>query len=292
MEAICRDFGNFSPSRRVIILRKEVPFPNSAMTEKAAYVVAPRSVRSHFKGWGAVAPLVNPRHTDVPTLRGADIAALYYKVRVAGDFYEFLRVGPSRVLFGLLDLAGRREDTREILIATQNTFRIRAPKLFAGRDFNEAEAMIELCYEINRTILQFAEGVRSCPAFIGCYNEDLGTVCYANAGHTPGLLRDGTGVTQLEATGLPFGLFSHVTQSASTCALVSGAALLILSRGIAEAEYRGEEFGLERVRETFQKADFLTAQELCVTILDAAQQFMGAPPSHNDVTTLALLRDV
>jgi len=93
-------------------------------------------------------------------------------VRVAGDFYEFLRVGPSRVLFGLLDLAGRREDTREILIATQNTFRIRAPKLFAGRDFNEAEAMIELCYEINRTILQFAEGIRSCPAFIGCYNED------------------------------------------------------------------------------------------------------------------------
>jgi serine phosphatase RsbU (regulator of sigma subunit) len=96
----------------------------------------------------------------------------------------------------------------------------------------------------------------------------------------------------LEATGLPFGLFSHVTQSASTCALVPGAALLILSRGIAEAEYRGEEFGLERVRETFQKADFLTAQELCVTILEAAQQFMGAPPSHNDVTTLALLRDV
>jgi len=263
------------------------------MTEKAAaYVVAPRSVRSYFKGWGAVAPLVNPRHTDVPTLRGADIAALYYKVRVAGDFYEFLRVGPSRVLFGLLDLAGRREDTREILIATQNTFRIRAPKLFAGRDFNEAEAMIELCYEINRTILQFAEGVRSCPAFIGCYNEDLGTVCYANAGHTPGLLRDGTGLTQLEATGLPLGLFSHVTQSPSTCALVPGAALLILSRGIAEGGYRGEEFGLERVRETFQKADFLTAQELCVTILEAAQQFMGAPPSHNDVTTLALLRDV
>jgi len=293
VKAICRDFGNFSPSRKAIILRKEVPFPNPAMTEKAAaYVVAPRSVRSYFKGWGAVAPLVNPRHTDVPTLRGADIAALYYKVRVAGDFYEFLRVGPSRVLFGLLDLAGRREDTREILIATQNTFRIRASKLFAGRDFNEAEAMIELCYEINRTILQFAEGIRSCPAFIGCYNEDLGTVCYANAGHTPGLLRDGTGITQLEATGLPFGLFSHVTQSASTCALVPGAALLILSRGIAEAEYRGEEFGLERVRETFQKADFLTAQELCVTILEAAQQFIGAPPSHNDVTTLALLRDV
>jgi serine phosphatase RsbU (regulator of sigma subunit) len=205
---------------------------------------------------------------------------------------SFLRVGESRVLFGLLDLAGRRDDTRDILIATQSTFRIQAPKLFAGQDLNEAEAMIELSYQINRTILQFAEGVRSCPAFIGCYNEDLGTVCYANSGHTPGLLRDDTGITQLDATGLPLGLFSHVTQSASTRALVPGAALLILSRGIVEAEHCGEEFGLERVRDSFWKADFRTAEELCVTILEAAQKFMGAPPSHNDVTTLAVIRNV
>jgi len=249
-------------------------------------------VRSYFKRREAVAPRVDPRHTDVPTLRGADVAAVYYQVRVAGDFYEFLRVGPSRVLFGLLDLAGRREDTREILIATQSVFRTRAPRLFAGEDFNEAEAIIELCHEINRTILQCAGGIRSCPAFIGCYNEDLGTVCYANAGHTPGLLRDRTGITRLEATGLPLGLFSHVTQSASTCALVPGAALLILSRGLTEAEYRGEEFGLECLGKSFKDATFLTAHELCLTILEAAQQFMRAPPTHNDVTTLALVRDV
>ena len=234
---------------------------------------------------------VDPRHTDVPTLRGADVAAVYYKVRVAGDFYEFLRVGSSRVLFALLDLAGRRDDTREILIATQRAFRTRAPELFAGENFNEAEAMTELCHEITRTI-QFAAGIRSCPAFIGCYNEDVGTVCYANAGHIPGLLRDGTGITRLEATGLPLGLFSHVTQSASTCALVPGAALLISSRGIVEAEYRGEEFGLERVRESFQNAAVLTAQEFCLTILEAAQKFMRTPPTHNDVTVLALLRSV
>lgn len=248
-------------------------------------------VRSYFKRRKSAVPYVDPQHSDVPTMRGAEVAAVYYKVRVAGDFYEFLRVGPSRVVFGLLDLAGRRQDTRKILIATQRTFRTRVPKLFAGESLNEAEVMIELCHEINRTILQFAGGVRSCPAFIGCYNEDLGTVCYANAGHTPGLLRDGTGITMLEATGLPLGLFSHATQSASTCALVSGAALLILSRGIVEAEYRGEEFGLERARETFQNVTVRTAQELCLTILEAAQQFIRVPPTHNDVTTLALLRN-
>jgi hypothetical protein len=75
---------------------------------------------------------------------------------------------------------------------------------------NEADAMIEISQRINRTILQFEGGVRSCPAFIGCYNEDQGTVCYSNAGHTPAFLRDGTGLTRLEATGLTLGIvLSH-----------------------------------------------------------------------------------
>jgi hypothetical protein len=44
--------------------------------------------------------------------------------------------------------------------------------------------MIEQRTEMNLTILH--GGLRLCPAFIVCYNEDLGTVCYANAGQTRG----------------------------------------------------------------------------------------------------------
>ena len=247
-------------------------------------------VRSLLERRPTMLPLTDPRHSDVPSLLGAEIAAVYHNHRVAGDFYEFLRVGPSRVLFGLFDVAGRREDTREILIAAQNTFRTLAPTLFEGQDFNEAEAMINLSHEINRTILEAADGVRSCPAFIGCYNEDLGTVCYTNAGHTPALIRDDSGIAQLEASGLPLGIFSHATHSASTCALQRGAALLIVSRGMVEAEHDDEEFGLEGVKAGFRKTTAGTAQELCLAILRSAEQFMEAPPEHNDVTALALLR--
>ena len=237
------------------------------------------------------APLADPLHCDVPRLRDAEIAAVYNAQRIAGDFYEFQRVGSNRMLFGLLDAAGRRADTRDILIAAQSTFRTLVPRLFAGDDFNEADAMMELCHQMNRTILRVG-GIHSCPAFFGCYNEDLGTVCYANAGYTPGLLRDKTGITLLEATGLPLGLFSHATQSASPCALVPGAALLVVSRGLVEAEYNGEEFGLQGVRENLQSAAAPTAQDLCLATLDAAQTFMRVPPTHNDMTALALVRRV
>jgi serine phosphatase RsbU (regulator of sigma subunit) len=233
--------------------------------------------------------LTDPLHSDVPALRGAEVAAIYHGCRVAGDFYEFLRVGAGRALFGLFDIAGRREDTRKILIAAQQTFRSVGPELFTSDDVNEPVAMIELSQQLNRTILRCA-GVRSCPAFIGCYNEDLGTVCYANAGHTPALVRDHNGISLLEATGLPLGLFSHTTRSASTCALVPGAILLVVSRGIVEAEREGGEFGLEGARMSLQEATAPTARDLCLTILRDTEQFVGNSAAENDITALALLR--
>jgi sigma-B regulation protein RsbU (phosphoserine phosphatase) len=250
--------------------------------------------RSLFRPREVAPPPADPLHCDTPALRQAEIAAIYSGQRVAGDFYEFLRVGPSRMLFVLLDIAGLRADTREILIAVQNAFRTLAPKLFAGEDFNETTAMIELCQAMNLTILR--GGLRSCPAFLGCYNEDLGTVCYANAGHTPGLLRDGTGITLLEATGLPLGLFSHTMQSAAACHLVPGSALLVVSRGIVEADgdqtdHLEAEFGLDGVKETFQHATASNARDLCLTILQAARKFTRMTPTENDLTTLALLRN-
>lgn len=218
------------------------------------------------------------------------MAAVFHGERMGGDFYDFLRVSPHVVLFGLLDVAGRHQENQTIVSAAQETFRTLGARLFSGDDINESDAMLQLSVQLNQTIMKAAGGVRSCPAFVGAYNELLGTVCYSNAGHTPALLRDQTGITQLPATGLPFGLFSHVIHDAPTVALEPGAALLLVSRGVTEGKCGGEEFGLERVQSSFQKATLSNAERLCDGILDSVEQFMCAPPTHNDVTALALLR--
>src|SRR5689334_15521552 len=116
-----------------------------------------------------------PVHSDVPELHGAALAAVFYGQRMGGDLYDFVRVSPNRVLFGLLDIAGRLENNHAIVSSAQSTFHKRALELFADDEVNEADSMTRLCLELNRTILQ-AEGggVRSCPAFAGCYHEDLG----------------------------------------------------------------------------------------------------------------------
>jgi serine phosphatase RsbU (regulator of sigma subunit) len=246
-------------------------------------------MRFLFNHGKSIAPR-EPTQAEVPDLHAAQMAAAYYGERQGGDLYDFVRVTPNRVLFGLLDMAGRLEENSAIVSAAQQTFQTRSPELFSADDVNEADAMAELCLELNRTIMAAEGGIRSCPAFAGCYNEDLGTICYFNAGHTPGLLRDMTGITELPATGLPLGLFSHATCEAPLVALPPGAALLLVSRGLLEGKRRREEFGLERVKTGLQQGTNETAQELCATVIDDMQHFMRKAPTHNDVTALALVR--
>src|SRR6185295_15399121 len=189
-----------------------------------------------------------PVMAEVPELHAAQLAAAYYGERQGGDLHDFVRVTPNRVLFGLLDMAGRLEENSAIVSAAQQTFRTRSQELFAVED--------------------------------------------VNAGHTPGLLRDLSGITELSATGLPLGLFSHATCEAPLVALPPGAALLLVSRGLLEGRRRREEFGLERVKSGLQQAADETAEELCASTIEGVQQFMRKPPIHNDVTALALVRTV
>lgn len=246
-------------------------------------------MRSFFKSEKPLPPVPFPVSAKVPEINDAELAAVYYGQRMGGDFYDFIRVAPNRILFGLLDVAGRFEENRGIISATQETFRTRGAELFAGQDINESESMTELYIELNRTVLSKG-GLRACPAFAGCYNEDLGVICYFNGGHTPGLVRDATGVSELPATGLPLGLFSHATCDALMVALDPSAVILLASRGVVEAKCKGEELGIPKLKENFQGTTAATAKEHCITVLDQVKEFMCTPPTHDDVTALALLR--
>ncbi|HTZ83586.1 MAG TPA: SpoIIE family protein phosphatase [Candidatus Acidoferrales bacterium] len=236
---------------------------------------------------------VEPVPTVFPTIDGADIAAVFVGKRMAGDFYDSIRVSPQRILIGLLDVAGRREDNRQILVAAQKMFRESGPELFAAQDVNEADAMTELSLRINRGLIDMA-GVLSCPAFIACYHEEFGTLCYANDGHIPGLLRDATGISELTSTGLPLGLFSHATSDSRIVAMEKGAQLVVVSNGVISCEGNGSgsdgQFGLDRVKEVLQNAPSEGPQALCSSILSSAGKFSGHAPICDDRTALALIR--
>ena len=264
-------------------------------------------MRLPFQTAAAARALRKPQHVDPPEMPSAEVAALYRAARTGGDFFDFALAG-SRLLILLLDIAGERDEALDIAAAAQDAFRGGADLLLA-EDVNQAVALTQLVLDINRAILQAAGGVRCAPAFLGCYNQSLGTLFYINAGHTPALLRENGEVAALEASGLPLGLFSHAVHESQMSVLAAGAALLLVSRGLVEARSGAEEFGLERVKQVLRKTAMTGAEPLCREVLNQLKAFVESAPrrtllgrglgrqvadheplGQNDTTAVALLR--
>jgi sigma-B regulation protein RsbU (phosphoserine phosphatase) len=247
-------------------------------------------MRLPFQRSSTAAAAFAPTPAEFPAIDGAEISGMVHGARIGGDFYHFTRTTPRRVVFGLLDVAGQRSENQSIIAAAREAFQSLACAKFSDEEVNEADAMMEFCMELNAAIRRSASAVCVCAAFVGCYNEDLGTICYVNAGHTPGLLRHGDEVSELRATGLPLGLFSASTYEAPIVAVAPGSSLLLVSRGVVEALRKKEEFGLHRVKKHFATVELDHATAVAVSVLDAVRQHLGNAPAGNDLTTLALVR--
>jgi serine phosphatase RsbU (regulator of sigma subunit) len=240
-----------------------------------------------------------PEPATAPPVKGAEIAARHHQVRVGGDWYDFVRVGP-RLIFTLLDVAGDHKSSLPITAGVQNVFRDRSADLFSVAELNESETLAELALQMNHAIIQESKGPRCTATFLCSFHEELGTAWYICAGHVPPVLKDASGVSELSATGLPLGLFAHSLQDARVSVVEPGAILLAVSRGLLEAApshwlgRHSEEFGIERLKQTLSAATVSGATALCSFILDTAEAYAGRSahkPPENDMTALALTRD-
>lgn len=234
------------------------------------------------------AALRTPSPACIPQLRGTTVTALYRAARVGGDFFDFAEAH-GRLVFVLLDIAGTREGALHIAAIVQDRFRATVPTLFAEGDVNDAIALSNLTIDLNRTIIQAADGVRCAPAFVASFQEEFGTLQYVSAGHPPALVRDHESTVLLEANGLPLGLFSHATHDAQVHVLAPGSALVVPSKGLVEARRNGSEFGIEGVREYLAATATGNARDLCAGLLQQVEQ--GVRRGYqNDMTVVALVR--
>src|SRR5690348_3889845 len=95
-----------------------------------------------------IMPWKDPVQAKIPTIRNGFMGAVYYGQRRSGDFYDFVRISPERILFGLFDVAGDLGQTRGIVFALQQQFRSAGVRLLEGENINEAERLLELWIEM------------------------------------------------------------------------------------------------------------------------------------------------
>jgi serine phosphatase RsbU (regulator of sigma subunit) len=101
---------------------------------------------------------------------------------------------------------------------------------------------------------------------------------------------------------MPLGLFTHLTYEPAIQAFEPGARLLLVTKGILEAQRGHEQFGVERATAVLQNIPNGSAFDLCAVTLEDAHEFRKAPwysPERlpfvksepaEDLTAVALVR--
>ncbi len=232
-----------------------------------------------------------PKPVVCPKLQGAQLATVWRGRRTGGDVFDAISVNGHRVLLLLLDISGSRTEALELAAGLQVIFREEGDAIFATSDTNDSDLLAQLALTLNRGLIQLAGGVHMAAAFLACYNERVGALTYISAGHVPGLIRHDHEVIELEASGLPFGLFTHGTYEPGWHALQPCSALFLATRGFLEARGEdGESFGMERMKEALCAVRYMTAQDLCAEMMLRLRHFVPKDHIENDVTTVALVR--
>jgi serine phosphatase RsbU (regulator of sigma subunit) len=243
-----------------------------------------------------------PYPANLTMLDGLDLIARYRAARRGGNFFDGLAIG-QRVVFLLTDIAGARAEARALAIDVQTAFRQHAPDLFGPSEANESEAIATLAYELNRSLMEAARGVHFTPAFLGCFSLALGILTYHNAGLLA-VFHDAEGARTLQSSGMPLGLFTHLTYEPDVLAFEPRARLLLVTKAVMESPRGASEFGAKRVERLLANVKADSAAQICETVLQQASAFGNGPWTrfydrlhygkhlgNDDLTAVALVRD-
>jgi serine phosphatase RsbU (regulator of sigma subunit) len=242
----------------------------------------------------------SPLPTNLPEIEGLDIKARYHSPRSGGDFFDGV-VLDSRVVFLLMDIAGKRPETHAIAVDVQNVFRTRVEELFRHPDANESEGIALLARDLNHSLIETVHGVRLAPAFLGCYNLTLNILTYHYAGHLLAIFHDTETTRVLEPFGIPLGLFTHSTYEPAVLGFDRHAKLLLVTKGVTENQPEPTALDGEHLRVLLENST-PDALSICEAVLQAADDSGNQPRSRaygffhrrnkngDDVTAVALVQ--
>ncbi|RPJ74470.1 MAG: serine/threonine-protein phosphatase, partial [Acidobacteria bacterium] len=118
-----------------------------------------------------------------------------------------------------------------------------------------------------------------------------GTVELCNAGHCPPILVNGGTVTQVEATGVPIGLFCMREYAVRSFELCPGDRLVLYTDGLSEAKnVADEDFGSSRLAGIVHAWRDDSAAALASTLVEQVTAFRGRMPRSDDESVMVIRR--
>ena len=198
---------------------------------------------------------------------------------VSGDYCDLIP-SDGRLLFLVGDVAGKGVAASMLMAQLHALFRsLTGMSLPLG----------QIVAYVNRFFCESALAGQYATLVCGLA-KPTGEVEIHNAGHCPAIVVGRGGVSCIEPTGLPLGMFLETEFSATPVQLEAGDTLFLYTDGLSEASNESGEYGVDRVMTLVHQQAARQPAELIDACLDDVRAFTNGAPSFDDMTVLALRR--
>ena len=191
---------------------------------------------------------------------------------VGGDYFDVIELAGNRTLIAVADVSGKGMPAALLAANIQSLVRSGA---------NLDADPLALARQINRHLSRYTPTNRFATAVFIVLSRDSGEVSYVNAGHNAPMVFVSEPAIDLEATGMPLGLFAEAAYEARTALLPPGGALLVFTDGLTDS-IPGED-PENRLRVALAKSSSRTMSVL--------QSLIDPEFNEDDVTILLVKRD-
>ena len=214
---------------------------------------------------------------ELPQAAGLDLAARYIPMTaVAGDLYDVVSLGPSRVGILVADVAGHGVPAALVASMVKLAFSAQSEQAHDPSGVLSAMNRI-LCHHVETTFVT---------AIYAVVDTDRRTITFANAGHPPLLVgrSDGT-VDQSREHGLMLGFLPDASYANDRLELQGGDRVLMYTDGVPEAQNpQGDFLDYEGVSRLLASAQNTNATGLADTALRELRKWRGGTTFDDDLT--------
>lgn len=214
-----------------------------------------------------------PRET--PQLEGFEIACAWHPARsVSGDYFDVAALSENKVGLCIADVSGKGVGAALLMANLQASV-----KAFSQDGVSPAA----LCAKLNQTLCDNIAPGRFVTMFYAVLDGQSRTLEYESAGHCWPLLVHGDGTVDfLEASSGVLGLFSHWTYSDQEVKLVAGDVLIVMTKGLLDAENaKGDEFGYQRLIDSVLANRARGADGIRKSVLEEVMAFCNGRPEDD-----------
>lgn len=219
---------------------------------------------------------------DIPHYAIASRSQTCYEV--GGDYLDIYPMPNGDLMLVVADVAGKGLASALIGSSFRSAFRAIAPS---------GMSLVEIATHLNK--LQFEEGEQARRRYVTAMflrlNPREHLLEAVNAGHNPGfILNGGENPVMIQASGTPVGMLPFSTYKEEKFTLGEKSKLLFYTDGMTEVFRGEEEFGQDRLLQTFRSCNSNDPKAILDSLWQALDAFATQETQSDDMTALVIRR--